>query len=73
MIFCLVRTDPAAKKQSGITFLLVDMNSPGIEVRPITTFDGEHEVNEVFFTNVRVRRQTWSARRTGAGTAPSTC
>jgi hypothetical protein len=54
MIFCLVRTDREAKKQSGISFLLIDMNSPGIEVRPIITLDGEHEVNEVFFTDVRV-------------------
>jgi alkylation response protein AidB-like acyl-CoA dehydrogenase len=54
MIFCLVRTDREAKKQSGISFLLVDMNSPGVEVRPIITLDGEHEVNEVFFTDVRV-------------------
>ncbi|MEF7616766.1 acyl-CoA dehydrogenase family protein [Aquincola sp. MAHUQ-54] len=54
MIFCLVRTDPAAKKQSGISFLLVDMNTPGVEVRPIITLDGAHEVNEVFFTDVRV-------------------
>jgi len=54
MIFCLVRTDLAAKKQSGISFLLIDMNSPGVEVRPIITLDGEHEVNEVFFTDVRV-------------------
>ncbi|KQP20609.1 acyl-CoA dehydrogenase family protein [Pseudorhodoferax sp. Leaf267] len=54
MIFCLVRTDPAAKKQSGISFLLVDMQSPGVEIRPIITLDGAHEVNEVFFTDVRV-------------------
>ena len=54
MIFCLVRTDPAAKKQEGISFLLVDMNTPGVEVRPITLLDGEAEVNEVFFTDVRV-------------------
>jgi alkylation response protein AidB-like acyl-CoA dehydrogenase len=54
MIFCLVRTDREAKKQSGISFLLIDMKSPGIEVRPIITLDGEHEVNEVFFTDVRV-------------------
>ena len=54
MIFCLVRTDRSAKKQEGISFLLVDMTSPGIEVRPIITLDGEHEVNEVFFTDVRV-------------------
>ncbi|NLY27796.1 MAG: pimeloyl-CoA dehydrogenase large subunit [Alcaligenaceae bacterium] len=54
MIFCLVRTNKEAKAQSGISFLLVDMNTPGIEVRPIITLDGEHEVNEVFFTDVRV-------------------
>ncbi len=54
MIFCLVRTDVAAKKQEGISFLLIDMASPGIAVRPIVTLDGEHEVNEVFFTDVRV-------------------
>ncbi|WP_295857491.1 acyl-CoA dehydrogenase family protein, partial [uncultured Xylophilus sp.] len=54
MIFCLVRTDREAKAQSGISFLLVDMRSPGVEVRPIITLDGEHEVNEVFFTDVKV-------------------
>jgi pimeloyl-CoA dehydrogenase large subunit len=53
-IFCLVRTDPAAKKQMGISFLLVDMATPGITVRPIITIDGGHEVNEVFFDEVRV-------------------
>ena len=54
MIFCLVRTDPAAKKQEGISFLLIDMKTPGIEVRPIVLLDGDPEVNEVFFTDVRV-------------------
>ncbi len=54
MIFCLVRTNREAKKQEGISFLLIDMKSPGVEVRPIITLDGEHEVNEVFFTDVRV-------------------
>jgi pimeloyl-CoA dehydrogenase large subunit len=53
-IFCLVRTDPAAKKQQGISFLLIDMKTPGITVRPIITIDGGHEVNEVFFDEVRV-------------------
>jgi pimeloyl-CoA dehydrogenase large subunit len=54
-IFCLVRTDPAAaKKQEGISFLLIDMKSPGITVRPIVTIDGGAEVNEVFFDDVRV-------------------
>ncbi|MFN9474270.1 acyl-CoA dehydrogenase family protein [Acidovorax sp.] len=54
MIFCLVRTDREAKAQSGISFLLVDMDTPGVEVRPIRTLDGDREVNEVFFTDVRV-------------------
>ncbi|MGQ2909039.1 MAG: pimeloyl-CoA dehydrogenase large subunit [Aliihoeflea sp.] len=53
-IFCLVRTDPDAKKQSGISFLLIDMKTPGIEVRPIVTIDGGREINEVFLTDVKV-------------------
>ncbi|MEJ8572305.1 pimeloyl-CoA dehydrogenase large subunit [Microbaculum marinum] len=54
-IFCLVRTDPhAEKRQQGISFLLIDMETPGITVRPIQTFDGGREVNEVFFDDVRV-------------------
>ncbi|MDP9117579.1 MAG: acyl-CoA dehydrogenase family protein [Actinomycetota bacterium] len=53
-IFCLVRTDPEAKKQRGISFLLIDMDTPGVTVRPIQLIDGGHEVNEVFFENVRV-------------------
>jgi pimeloyl-CoA dehydrogenase large subunit len=53
-IFCLVRTDPEAKKQSGISFLLIDMKSPGILVRPIVLIEGGREVNEVFFDDVRV-------------------
>src|ERR1700756_357605 len=53
-IFCLVRTDPRAKKQEGISFLLIDMNTPGITVRPIITIEGGHEVNEVFFDDVKV-------------------
>jgi alkylation response protein AidB-like acyl-CoA dehydrogenase len=52
--FFLVRTDPAARKQSGISFLLIDMKSPGVTVRPIITLDGTHEVNEVWLENVRV-------------------
>ena len=54
MIFCLVRTDTEVKQQEGISFLLIDMNTPGIEVRPIILLDGSHEVNEVFFDNVKV-------------------
>ncbi|TSE01862.1 acyl-CoA dehydrogenase [Skermania sp. ID1734] len=54
-IFCLVRTDPnAPKKQAGISFLLFDLNSPGVTVRPIKLIDGSYEVNEVFFEDVRV-------------------
>ena len=53
-IFCLVRTDPEAKKQEGISFLLIDMKTPGITVRPIVTIDGGREVNEVFFDDVEV-------------------
>jgi alkylation response protein AidB-like acyl-CoA dehydrogenase len=53
-IFCLVRTDPTVKKQLGISFLLVDMTSPGVTVRPIELIDGGHEVNEVWFEDVRV-------------------
>ena len=53
-IFCLVRTDNSGIKQEGISFLLIDMNTPGIEVKPIITIDGEHEVNSVFFTDVKV-------------------
>jgi alkylation response protein AidB-like acyl-CoA dehydrogenase len=53
-IFTLVRTDPEVKKQAGISLLLIDMTLPGVEVRPIELIDGGHEVNEVWFTDVRV-------------------
>lgn len=53
-IFCLVRTDPDAKPQAGISFVMIDMATPGIEVRPIRLIEGGYEVNEVFFTDVRV-------------------
>ena len=53
-IFCLVRTDAEAKPQAGISFLLIDMDSPGVTVEPITTLAGDHEVNQVFLDNVRV-------------------
>jgi alkylation response protein AidB-like acyl-CoA dehydrogenase len=52
--FFLVRTDPTARKQAGISFLLIDMRSPGVTVRPIITLDGTHEVNEVWLDDVRV-------------------
>ncbi|HBD33588.1 MAG TPA: acyl-CoA dehydrogenase [Cupriavidus sp.] len=54
MIFCLVRTDPEAKKQEGISFLLIDMKTPGITVRPIRSIDDAHHLNETFFEDVRV-------------------
>ncbi len=53
-IFCLVRTDKDVKPQAGISFLLIDMTSPGVSVRPIVLIDGAAEVNEVFFDNVEV-------------------
>ena len=54
-IFCLVRTDPnAEKRQEGISFILMDMKTPGITVRPLILMDGGHEVNEIFFDNVTV-------------------
>ncbi|MEK9723055.1 MAG: acyl-CoA dehydrogenase family protein [Rhodospirillaceae bacterium] len=53
-MFCLVRTDRDVKQQEGISFLLIDMTTPGITVRPIITLDGEHAVNEVFLDNVEV-------------------
>lgn len=54
MIFCLVRTESGGRKQEGISFLLIDMKTPGITVRPIIMLDEDHEVNEVFFDNVKV-------------------
>jgi alkylation response protein AidB-like acyl-CoA dehydrogenase len=53
-IFCLVRTDAGGKRQDGISFLLIDMKTPGITVRPLILMDGAHEVNEVFFDDVKV-------------------
>lgn len=54
MMFCLVRTDSKVKQQQGISFLLIDMKTPGIEVRPIYSIDGHHHLNEVYFTDVKV-------------------
>ncbi|WP_199555204.1 acyl-CoA dehydrogenase family protein [Sandaracinobacteroides hominis] len=61
-IFCLVRTSTAGKPQEGITFLLIDMETPGITVRPILSLSGDHDLNEVFFDDVRVPQ----ANRVGA-------
>jgi acyl-CoA dehydrogenase len=61
-MFCLVRTSTEGKPQTGITFLLLDMNTPGLKVEPIITMAGEHEVNQVFFDDVRVPK----ANRLGA-------
>lgn len=54
MIFCLCRTDPTAKKQMGISFIVFNMKSKGVTVRPIQTIDGGYEVNEVFLDDVEV-------------------
>ncbi len=53
-IFCLVRTSTSGRPQEGISFLLIDMKTPGITVRPIIMLDGEHEINEIWFENVKV-------------------
>ncbi len=53
-MFALVRTEQSARKQDGISFLLLDMKSPGVSVRPIVSIDGQHHLNEVFFDNVKV-------------------
>ena len=56
-IFCLVRTSTEGRQQAGISFLLIDMKTPGITVRPIIMLDGEHEINEVWFEDVKVPAQ----------------
>src|ERR1700737_3377070 len=53
-IFCLVRTGNEARQQQGISFLLIDMKTPGITVKPIITIEGEHEINDIFFDDVKV-------------------
>lgn len=71
-IFCLVRTNAEGKPQQGISFLLIDMTAPGITVQPIITLAGDHEVNQVFFDNVRVpvgnlvgeENQGWTVAKT---------
>src|SRR5262245_6980202 len=56
-VFCLVRTSRESTLQQGITFILIDMKSPGVEVRPMIMLSGEHIQNEIFFTNVRVPKE----------------
>jgi alkylation response protein AidB-like acyl-CoA dehydrogenase len=56
-MFCLVRTDQDAPKQKGISFILIDMKTPGIEIRPIVSIDNQHHLNEVFFTDVKVPKE----------------
>lgn len=62
MMFCLVRTAHTGKKQEGISFLLIEMDRPGIEVRPIVSIDGEHHLNQVFFTDLRVPKSNLVGR-----------
>src|SRR3546814_4203158 len=54
MMHCLVRTDREAKPQRGISFLLIDMKTPGITIQPIVTIDGQHHTNQILFDDVRV-------------------
>ena len=72
-MFCLVRTATEGKPQAGISFVLMNMDTPGLRVKPIITLAGDHEVNQVFFDNVRTPAPTASARRMPAGRSPSTC
>lgn len=72
-IFCLVRTDAEVKAQEGISFLLIDMKTRGVTVRPITLIDGGQEVNEVFFEDVRVPVTNLVGEENKAGPTPNTC
>ena len=67
MVFCLVRTSSKGKRQEGITFILIDMATPGIEVKPLITIEGLHEVNQVFFTDVRVPAENVVGERMSGG------
>lgn len=73
-IFVLARTNPdAPKKQAGISFILVDMKTPGVTVRPIKLIDGGYEVNEIFFEDVRVPAENLVGEENQAGATPSSC
>ena len=72
-IFCLVRTSSEGKAQEGISFLLIDMKTSGIEVKPIYSIDGEHHLNEVYFTDVRVPVQILLVKKTTGGHMPNSC
>ena len=63
MMFCLVRTEPDTAKHKGISYILIDMKTPGIEVRPLMTMTGHAEFNEVFFTDVRVPKNQIVGKR----------
>ena len=63
MMFCLVRTEPDAPKHKGISYILIDMKTPGIDVRPLMTMTGHAEFNEVFFTDVRVPKSNIVGKR----------
>ena len=63
MMFCLVRTEPDAPKHAGISYILIPMTTPGLDVRPLTTMTGRPEFNEVFFTDVRVPKKNLVGRR----------
>ena len=72
-MFCLARTSAEGRPQEGISFLLIDMKTKGITVRPIALIDGEYEVNEVWLDDVEVPVTSASVMRTRAGRTRNTC
>ena len=72
-IFCLVRTDPAAIKQKGISFLLIDMETPGVSTKPIVLISGKSPFCETFFDNVEVPKENLVGELIAAGTSPNIC
>ena len=71
MMFALVRTEPAAKKHAGISYVLIAMDTPGIDVQPLASMTGEAEFNQVFLTDVRVPRANVVGDAVGAGRSPT--